>query len=155
MLKRLLSLVLFPLLVFAQAPTVQVTTRGSLTVPMTVTQVDKNFTDLQHAVNASLQAWGHKETADSGLNFGYYGGLAWNGSTYAFVADGTVALTPSTLNYVQRTTAGVVTANTMGWAANQLPMSTVTTSTTAILAVVDHRGPQTAGAVSFLQQGTG
>lgn len=51
MFKRLISLFLFPLLVFAQAPQVSVTTRQSTGAPLTFTQADKNFTDLRDAVN--------------------------------------------------------------------------------------------------------
>lgn len=139
MLKRILSTFLFPALIFAQAPTVTVPTRGALTRALTITEADSIGTTLQHQVNASARGWGYRETGSSGLVFAYYGGPAWNGSTYTSIADGTVTLTASATNYVERTVAGVVSANTAAWTAGRLPLYLVTTSGSVVTGIVDQR----------------
>lgn len=140
MFKRILSIFLFPALIFAQAPTVSVPTRAALTRALTIAEADSIGTTLQHQVNASARSWGYRETGSSGLVFAYYGGPAWNGSTYTSIADGTVTLTASATNYVERTVAGAVSANTSAWTAGRLPLYKVTTSASAITAIVDQRG---------------
>lgn len=142
MIKRLLALLLFPLVLLAQAPKVTVTTRSGSSAPLTYSQVDANFTGLQRAVNASQRAWGNNEATTTGLTFGYYGGPAWNGSAWVDVADGTVVLTGSATNYVVRTVAGVVTANTTGWTFGTIPMAKVVT-TTSISSILDFRNSTT------------
>lgn len=143
MLKRILSIFLFPALIFAQAPTVSVPTRGALTRALTIAEADSIGTTLQHQVNASARSWGYRETGSSGLIFAYYGGPAWNGSTYTSIADGTVTLTASATNYVERTVAGVVSANTSAWTAGRLPLYLVTTTGSVVTGIVDQRGAAT------------
>ncbi|MBS1729854.1 MAG: hypothetical protein JSS67_03650 [Bacteroidetes bacterium] len=139
MLKRILSIFLFPALIFAQAPTVSVPTRGALTRALTIAEADSIGTTLQHQVNASARSWGYRETGSSGLIFAYYGGPAWNGTTYTSIADGTVTLTASATNYVERTVAGAVSANTSAWTAGRLPLYLVTTSGSVVTGIVDQR----------------
>lgn len=139
MLKRILSIFLFPALIVAQAPTVSVPTRAALTRALTIAEADSIGTTLQHQVNASARSWGYRETGSSGLIFAYYGGPAWNGSTYTSIADGTVTLTASATNYVERTVAGVVSANTSGWTAGRLPLYLVTTTGSVVTGIVDQR----------------
>jgi hypothetical protein len=55
------------------------------------------------------------------------------------VANGTVALTNNVVNYVERTAAGVVSANALGFTAGRIPMAKVTTAGGAITAVEDWR----------------
>lgn len=143
MLKRILSIFLFPALIFAQAPTVTVPTRGALTRALTIAEADSIGTTLQHQVNASARSWGYRETGSSGLVFAYYGGPAWNGSTYTSIADGTVTLTASATNYVERTVAGAVSANTSAWTAGRLPLYLVNTSGSVVTGIVDQRGAST------------
>lgn len=150
MIKRLLSLLLLPVLLLAQAPKVVVTTRQALGVQLSKEQGDKNFTDLQHAVNASQQAWGQKETATTGLTYGYYGGPAFDGTNWVSVGDGTVALMASATNYVERTKGGTVSSNTTGWTYGKLPMARVVTGSSTITSVQDFRAASSVAALSFL-----
>lgn len=143
MLKRILAFLILPALLLAQAPRVTVTTRQSLGAPLSFTQADKNFTDLQAAANASLRAWGQKESTTTGLTYGYYGGPAFNGTTWTSVGDGTVVLTASSTNYVERTSAGVVSSNLIGWTSGKTPMALITTGVSAITTVTDFRGGPT------------
>lgn len=157
MFKRLISLIFASSLAFAQAPIVTVPTRAGQSTSLTVAQADSIGTTLQHQVNASQRTWGYNEIVSSGLVFAYYGGSAWNGTTYVNVADGNVTLSPSTTNYIQRTLAGVVSANTTGWTANQMPMYQVTTSASAMTAIVDQRiqAGSSSTSIAFLQAGVG
>jgi len=139
MLKRILTAFLFPLLVFAQAPKVTVTTRQAAGAALTFVQADKNFTDLQAAANASRRAWGWKESATSGLTWAYYGGPAWNGTTWTMISDGTLALTANASNYIERTAGGAVTVSTTGWTGN-LPLALVVTGASSVTSTTDYRG---------------
>lgn len=149
MFKRILTLFLLPALLLAQAPKVSVTTRQSTGAPLTFTQADKNFTDLQAAANASQRAWGQKESATTGLVFGYYGGPSFNGTTWTSVGDGTVTLAASQTNYVERTAAGVVSANTTGWSSGKVPLAMVVTGPTSITTINDFRSGTVADASTF------
>jgi hypothetical protein len=126
----------------AQAPKVSVTTRSGSGTPLTFAQGDKNFLDLQHAVNASTRAWGNKEVTTTGLVYGYYGGTPFSG-TWTVVADGTVGLAASSTNYVERSDAGIVTANATGWTIGLYPLAKVVTGSSAITTITDFRSAQT------------
>ena len=88
---------------------------------------------------ASGYGFGYKRDTTAGLNIGYYGGVFISGGALTTVADGTIALTASQTNYVERTTAGVVSKNTAGFTAGLIRMFTATTNTTDIIAIVDKR----------------
>lgn len=76
----------------------------------------------------------------SALNYGYKTGNVLNSSQVLVnIAAGTVALTLSTTNYVERTTDGTVSANTVGWTAGRVPMAIVVTGASTITSVVDWR----------------
>lgn len=89
--------------------------------------------------NALGRAFGYKDSSTVGLVFGYYGGLVSSGGSLTTIADGTVALTASQTNFVERTTAGVVSANTAAFTAGRIPLYTVVTSATAITAITEKR----------------
>jgi hypothetical protein len=82
------------------------------------------------------RAFGYKDSTTAGLNFGYYGGVVAAGT----IADGTVALTASQTNFVERTLAGVVSANIVGFTAGRVPLYQVVTSATAITSITEKRG---------------
>ena len=76
----------------------------------------------------------------SGLNFGYFGGKVHNDNVVTSTADGTVALTDSTTNYVEvHPGTGVVSANTSGFTAGRIPLFTVVTAGGSINTVTDQR----------------
>ena len=95
-----------------------------------------NFTQLRRSAGAQ---WGNRAAANSGLTYGYFGGTGWTGSAWSSVADGTVVLTDNATNYVQRTFAGVVSANTSGFTATSLPMAVVVTVSGEITSISDRR----------------
>jgi hypothetical protein len=75
----------------------------------------------------------------SGLQIGLYGGKLWNGSALATIADSTTSLSASTTNYIEATTAGVVSKNTSAFTAGRIALYTVVTSASGISSFVDHR----------------
>lgn len=92
-------------------------------------------------MSGQLEQWGQDTGTTTGLTYGYNGGTAFTPSTgaIAHVASGTIALTASTVNYVERTYAGAVQTNTTAFTPNLLAMAKVTTSAGAITAVEDWR----------------
>jgi hypothetical protein len=102
-----------------------------------------NFTQLRRSASAQ---WGNKVSTTTGLTYGYWGGMAWNGSAWDDIADGTTALADNTTNYVERTVAGVVSDNAVGFTATSLPMAVVVTSGGAITSITDYRREHVPGA---------
>ncbi len=83
--------------------------------------------------------FGVKGSATAGLNFGYYGGVVLSDGTLTVIADGAVALTASQTNFVERTPAGVVTANIVGFSADKIPLYQVATDSAGITQITDQR----------------
>lgn len=83
--------------------------------------------------------FGYKASTTAGLNYGYYGANLTNDGVAATIADGTVLLTASQTNYVERTPAGVVSANIVGFSADKIPMALVVTDAGGISAITDKR----------------
>lgn len=98
-------------------------------------QANENFETLSAA-----GIYGKRQPVTTGLTWGYYGGR-YNGNT---VANGTVALTASSTNYVvAHRTTGVVTVSTSNTNYNNTTtyarLYQLTTNATAVTAVVDSR----------------
>jgi hypothetical protein len=85
------------------------------------------------------EQWAQNRATTAGLTYGYFGGVAMDTGAPVRVANGTVALTNNAINYVERTAAGAVSANTVGFTAGRIPMAKVTTAAGAITAVEDWR----------------
>ena len=80
------------------------------------------------AAVAPAGAFAKKASTTSGLTFGYYGGVLLVDGVLTSIADGTVTLTDSATNYIERTLAGVVSKNTSGFTSGQVPLYTAVTS---------------------------
>jgi len=80
-----------------------------------------------------------KPGTHSGLIFAYGIGIARADNVVTRVAAGSVTLTDAATNYIEVTSAGVVSANTTGYTAGQIPLFTVITAAGAILSVQDDR----------------
>lgn len=92
-----------------------------------------------------FDAWGRRDWAfdpinSSALGYHYYGGVIFSGGVYSKIADGSVILGDNMVNYVERTTAGVVSRNATGFTTTSIPMARVTTSGGLITANEDWRG---------------
>lgn len=83
--------------------------------------------------------FGRRASTTAGLTWGYYGGSVTISSTPTAIANGTVTLTASTTNYVETTTAGVVSKNTTGFTAGSIPLYTVVTASDSVTSYTDHR----------------
>lgn len=83
--------------------------------------------------------FGRHASACSGLTWGYYGGWMLIDGVLTEIANGTVALTASSTNYVEATRAGVVSKNTTGFTAGSIPLYVVTTGTSTASSYDDQR----------------
>lgn len=83
--------------------------------------------------------FGYKRSTTAGLDVGYYGGIIPVDGALTTIADGTVALTNAATNYVERTAAGVVSKNTVGFSADKIPMFEAVTAGGAVTGVTDRR----------------
>jgi hypothetical protein len=83
--------------------------------------------------------FGCKPEDTSGLTFGYYGGVMFVDGVVTAIANGTVGLTLSTTNYVEATTAGVVSANTTSFTSGRIPLYTIVTGASTISSVTPAR----------------
>jgi hypothetical protein len=88
---------------------------------------------------AALKAFAQNVFGTGGLVYAYLGGVTWIAGAAAQVAGGTLALTPSANNYIERTSAGLVSKNTTGFTAGKIPMALVATSATGITSIIDYR----------------
>ena len=75
----------------------------------------------------------------SGLTWGYYGGNILNNGEVNQIANGTLALTASTTNYVEVTKAGVVSKNTVGFTPGQIPLYSIVTGSATVTSYTDYR----------------
>lgn len=96
-------------------------------------------------VNAALDAmspallFGRRQSSSSGLTWGYYGGTINVDGVLTQIANGTVALSASTTNYVEATRAGVVSKNTTGFTAGQTPLYSIVTGASTVTSWTDYR----------------
>lgn len=110
-----------------------------------VTQVSETQANKVTSINELFEAmlpagdFGIDRDATSLLTFGYYGGELVVDGALTTIADGTLSLTQSATNYVERTQAGTVSANTSGFTAGRVPLYEITTTTTGISSIVDRR----------------
>jgi len=101
--------------------------------------VNNDLNVLDGALGTAATAFGYNANGSSGLTFAYFGGSVLENGAPVAVAAGSVALTASATNYVQRTPGGTVSVNTTGFTAGYIPMAEVVTNTTAITTVTDMR----------------
>lgn len=92
----------------------------------------------------------------SGLNFSYGAGSVRDDNVVTAVNAGTTALADNTTNYIEVTTAGVVSDNATGFTAGRIPLFTAVTSSGSITTVTDKRCFFSAGAAgSMVYPGSG
>lgn len=85
--------------------------------------------------------FGRRQALCSGLNWFYYGGVLLADGITTTVANNAAALvlTASATNYIEATTAGVVSANTVGFTAGRIPLYTVVTGASSVTSYTDQR----------------
>src|SRR4051812_24657515 len=81
------------------------------------------------AFTRSPDQWGMAGSpASFGLVYGYKGGVAIDeAGVYGIIPDGSVVLADNATNYVERTIAGVVSVNQVGFSKSKIPMAKIVT----------------------------
>ena len=93
---------------------------------------------------------GRRDSTTTGLTWGYYGGSMLVNGVPTAIANGTVALTASSTNYVGLSQAGVVVKTVTTRNPLHAPLYTVVTSSGAITSYTDERNP---GLLNRIQYG--
>lgn len=83
--------------------------------------------------------FGRRASTTTALTWGYYGGRMLVDGVLTAIANGTVALSASTTNYVEATRAGVVSKNTTGFTAGSIPLYTIVTGASTVTSYTDER----------------
>ena len=83
--------------------------------------------------------FGRRASTCTGLTWGYYGGRLSVAGVSTLINNGTIALSASSTNYIEATTAGVVSKNTTAFTGGSIPLYTATTSASAVTAYTDYR----------------
>lgn len=83
--------------------------------------------------------FGRRASTTAALTWGYYGGTVLVAGVPTQIDNGTVALAASATNYVEATSAGVVSANTSGFTAGRTPLYTVVTGAASVTSYIDQR----------------
>lgn len=111
----------------------------SLFTQLTAGQASKEATvnELMNAVSPG--AFGARKQSSGGLSWDYYGGRILVDGTSTAIANGTVALTASTTNYVEATRAGVVSKNTTAFTPGSIALYKVVTGPATVTSYEDHR----------------
>lgn len=131
-----------------------------LLINETWTDVDLNENwktrqDAQHRrIDARLvRHWAldYATTIEGALTFGFLAGpIVSAAGVVTMGADGTIALTDNATNYVERTLAGVVSANTSGFTTGRLPMYKITVAASVFTVIEDWRVFGTVAATALL-----
>lgn len=98
--------------------------------------------------HSTASGFGRRASTSSGLTFGFYGATILVAGVPTQIANGTIALTASTTNYLYSTSAGVVTKVTSapaGWpgplASNAFALYQIVTGATTVTSYTDYRIP--------------
>lgn len=83
--------------------------------------------------------FGRRSSTSSGLTWGYYGGAMVVDGVITAIANGTLALSASTTNYIEATRAGVVSKNTTGFTAGSIPLYSAVTGSSTVTSYTDSR----------------
>lgn len=98
---------------------------------------DENWVRADALINST---YGYNRATTLGLLYGYLGGYAHVNGAVTLIASGTVLLTNTATNYVERNAlTGVVTANTTGFTNQKIPIAVIVTLGGAITSVTDCR----------------
>jgi len=110
-----------------------------LLTQLTTAQAGKEITvnELMAAVSAPA-GFGRRQSS-SGLSFDYFGGRFVVDGVSTAIANGTIALTASTTNYVEATRAGVVSKNTTAFTPGSIALYKIVTGTATVTSYEDHR----------------
>jgi len=108
------------------------------TISVSQSQKETTANELFDAASPAT-LFGRHASACSGLTWGYYGGRLWDGSNAALIANGTLSLAASSTNYIEATSAGVVSSNTSAFTAGRIRIAKVVTGASGATSSEDHR----------------
>lgn len=100
---------------------------------------DEQNDNLEQISLSMRHQWSQRHATTVGLVYGYFGGVALSGGALVQVANGTISLSASSTNYIERTVAGVVSSNTTGFSADKIPMAVAVSDGSNITSVADWR----------------
>lgn len=83
--------------------------------------------------------FGRRASTCVGLTWGYYGGALMVAGTPTIIANGVLTLADNATNYVEATTAGVVSSNTSGYTGGRIRLYTVITVSGLVTTYTDYR----------------
>jgi len=83
--------------------------------------------------------FGRRASTTSALTWGYYGGTLGVSGVLTSVPNGTIALFASGTNYVESSTAGVVSVNTSAFTVGRIQLYTIVTGVSSVTSYTDQR----------------
>src|SRR5574337_681249 len=108
-------------------------------------QIQASSANIPIRINESFDAasvatlFGRRASTCSGLTWGYYGGVVFIGGARTLVANGTIALTASSTNYVEVDQTGAVSVNTTGPTPSKLLLYTIVAGASSVTSYTDNR----------------
>lgn len=113
----------------------------------TLVNIPQNSGQKETLINRNTKAvapagfFAERTSAVSGLNWAYYGGVYnSNAGVETNIADGTILMNASSINYVEyNTTTNAVVKNTLSFTSGYLPIAQVVTGTTSVTTYTDKR----------------
>ena len=106
---------------------------------ITSSQADKEGTANENFNAVSAAALFGRMASSTGLTWNYYGGKLLIDGVITSIANGSVALTGSTTNYVEATRLGAVSVNTTGFTAGRIPLYQIVTGGSTVTSYTDKR----------------
>lgn len=109
--------------------------------PIISSQYGKEITANAYFDAASTATlYGRRASTCGGSTWGYYGGNALINGVVTQIANGTIALTTSTTNYIEATpTTGAVSANSTAFTAGKIPLYSVVVGSSTVTSWTDYR----------------
>lgn len=83
--------------------------------------------------------FGRRASTSSALTWGYYGGVMMIGGLATTIANGTLALSASSTNYIEVDPAGTVSSNTTSFTGGSTPLYEVVTGPSTVTSWTDKR----------------
>lgn len=83
--------------------------------------------------------FGRRQSASSGLYFGYYGGTILVDGVLTQISNGSLLLTASATNYIEASRAGVLSKSTTGFTPGSIPLYVAVTDASTITSYTDYR----------------
>src|SRR5574337_920082 len=108
-------------------------------------QIQASSANIPIRINESFDAasvatlFGRRASTCSGLTWGYYGGVVFIGGARTLVANGTIALTASSTNYVEVDQTGAVSVNNTGPTPSKLLLYTIVAGASSVTSYQDAR----------------